>query len=154
MSYRPASSVDRISDYNGFSPCRSREVDRVYSTLLFKATFLFNCIIPLIFILVFCSLRVYWCLLIDDWASFIYFCISELYIYIYNNTVPPAVVGPLPPSQPRVHKHPIMIKIHPVVFKIQINNIPFFQSSRSQILDCVMSHGPRPLPRLLIDTAV
>ncbi len=39
MSYRAASSVDNITDYNGFSPRRSREVDRVYLTFLFKATF-------------------------------------------------------------------------------------------------------------------
>ncbi len=48
MSYL-AASVDSISVYNGFSPRRSREVDRVYLTL-FKATFLFNCIISLIYI--------------------------------------------------------------------------------------------------------
>ncbi len=42
MLYRAASSLDSITDYNGFSPCRSREVDRVYLTFLFKATFLFN----------------------------------------------------------------------------------------------------------------
>ncbi len=52
MLYRAASSVDSITDYNGFSPRRSREVDRVYLTFLFKATFLFNCIY-LIYILVF-----------------------------------------------------------------------------------------------------
>ncbi len=39
LSYRAASSVDNITDYNGFSPRRSREVDRVYLTFLFKATF-------------------------------------------------------------------------------------------------------------------
>ncbi len=54
-----------------------------------------------------------------------------------------------------VYNHPIMIKIHLVVFfLISINNIPFFKSSHSQLLGCVMSHRPRPLPRLLIDTAV
>ncbi len=42
MLYRTASSVDSITDYNEFSPCRSREVDGVYLTFLFKATFLFN----------------------------------------------------------------------------------------------------------------
>ncbi len=42
MSYL-AASVDSITD-NEFSPRRSHEVDRVYLTL-FKATFLFNCII-------------------------------------------------------------------------------------------------------------
>ncbi len=42
MLYRAASSVDSITDYNEFSPRRSREVDRVYLTFLFKATFLFN----------------------------------------------------------------------------------------------------------------
>ncbi len=47
MSYHAVSSVDSITDYNGFSPRRSREV---YLTFLFKATFLFNCIISLIFI--------------------------------------------------------------------------------------------------------
>ncbi len=44
MSYRAASNVDSITDYNGFSPRRSRGVDRVYLTFLFKVT-LFNCII-------------------------------------------------------------------------------------------------------------
>ncbi len=58
MLYR-ASGVDSITDYNGFSQCRSREVDRVYLTFSFKATFLFNCIIYLIFILVFCRLSVH-----------------------------------------------------------------------------------------------
>ncbi len=58
MLYR-AASVDSITDYNEFSPRRSREVDRVYLTFLFKATFLFNCIISLIFILVFCRLSVH-----------------------------------------------------------------------------------------------
>ncbi len=52
MLYR-ASGVDSITDYNGFSPCCSREVDRVYLTFSFKATFLFNCIIYFIFIRVF-----------------------------------------------------------------------------------------------------
>ncbi len=33
MSYR-AASVDSITDYNGFSPHRSSEVDRVYLTFL------------------------------------------------------------------------------------------------------------------------
>ncbi len=57
MSYR-ASGVDSITDYNGFSSHRSREVDRVtvYSTFLFNATLLFNSIIYLILILVFCRL--------------------------------------------------------------------------------------------------
>ncbi len=41
-----------------------------------------------------------------------------------------------------------------VFFKIQINHNPFFKSSGSQILGCVTSHKPRPLPRLLIDTGV
>ncbi len=41
MSYL-AASVDSITDYNEFSPRRSREVDR--------ATFLFNCIISLMYI--------------------------------------------------------------------------------------------------------
>ncbi len=57
MLYR-ASGVDSITDYNGFSPRHSCEVDPVYLTFLFKATFLFNCIIYLIFILVFCRLNV------------------------------------------------------------------------------------------------
>ncbi len=52
MLYR-ASGVDSITDYNGFLPCRSREGDRVY------LTFSFNCIIYLIFILVFCRLSVH-----------------------------------------------------------------------------------------------
>ncbi len=52
MLYR-ASGVDSFTDYNGFSQHRSHEVDRVYLSFLFKATFLFNCIIYLIFILVF-----------------------------------------------------------------------------------------------------
>ncbi len=56
MLYRAASSVDSITDYNEFSPRRSREV---YLTFLFKATFPFNCIISLIFILVFCRLSVH-----------------------------------------------------------------------------------------------
>ncbi len=50
MLYRAASSVDSITDYNEFSPRRSREVDGVYLTFLFKATFLFNCIIYLMYI--------------------------------------------------------------------------------------------------------
>ncbi len=37
MLYRAASSVDSITDYNEFSPRRSREV-----YFLFKATFPFN----------------------------------------------------------------------------------------------------------------
>ncbi len=44
MLYR-ASGVDSITDYEGFSPRRSLEVDmghRVYLTFLFKATFQFN----------------------------------------------------------------------------------------------------------------
>ncbi len=41
MSYL-AASVDNITDYNEFLPRRSHEVDRVYLTFLFKATFLFN----------------------------------------------------------------------------------------------------------------
>ncbi len=54
-----------------------------------------------------------------------------------------------------VHNHPIMIKIHPVVFfLIFINNFPFFKSSHSQIIVCVTSHRPRPLPQLLIDMGV
>ncbi len=57
--HRAASSVDSITDYNGFSLHRSREVDRVYLTFLFKATFLLNCIISLIFIFVFCRLSVH-----------------------------------------------------------------------------------------------
>ncbi len=49
----------------------------------------------------------------------------------------------------------VRIKIHPVFFfLIQINHNPFLKSSRSQILGCVMSHIPRPLPRLLINTGV
>ncbi len=53
------------------------------------------------------------------------------------------------------HNHPIMIKIHPVFFfLILINDNPFLKSSRSQILECVTSHRPRPLPWLLIDTSV
>ncbi len=56
MLYR-ASGVDSITDYNEFS--LPREVDRVYLTFSFKATFLFNCIIYLIFILVFCRLSVH-----------------------------------------------------------------------------------------------
>ncbi len=39
--YRATSSVDSITDYE-FSPRRSREVDKVHLTFLFKATFLFN----------------------------------------------------------------------------------------------------------------
>ncbi len=39
-------------------------------------------------------------------------------------------------------------------FLIPINNNPFLKSSRSQILVCVTSHRPRPLPLLLIDTGV
>ncbi len=58
MLYR-ASGVDSITDYNGFSPCHSREVDRVYLTFSFEATFLFNCIINFIFTLVFCRLSVH-----------------------------------------------------------------------------------------------
>ncbi len=54
--YCAASSVDSITDYNEFSPCRSREV---YLTFLFKSNFLFNCIISLIFILVFYRLSVH-----------------------------------------------------------------------------------------------
>ncbi len=44
MSYHATSnvSVDNISDCNGFLSRRSCEVDRVYLTFLFKATFLFN----------------------------------------------------------------------------------------------------------------
>ncbi len=34
MSYL-AASVDSITDYNGFSPHRSREVDRVYLTFFY-----------------------------------------------------------------------------------------------------------------------
>ncbi len=49
---RDASNVDRITDYNGFSPRRSREVASVYLTSLFLVT-LFNCII---FIVLFTSL--------------------------------------------------------------------------------------------------
>ncbi len=41
MLYR-ASGVDSFTDYNGFSQHRSHEVDRVYLSFLFKATFLFN----------------------------------------------------------------------------------------------------------------
>ncbi len=48
MLYRAASSVDSITDYNEFAPLA-----------LFKATFLFNCIISLIFILVVCRLSVH-----------------------------------------------------------------------------------------------
>ncbi len=59
MSYHVASSVDSITDYNRFSLRRSREVDMVHLTFLFKATFLFNCIISLIFIFVFCRLSVH-----------------------------------------------------------------------------------------------
>ncbi len=44
VSYCATSSLDSITDYNGFSPRRSCEVDRVYLTFLFKATFPFNCI--------------------------------------------------------------------------------------------------------------
>ncbi len=57
MLYR--ASVDSITDYNRFSPRRSLEVDKVYLTFVFKANFLFNCIIYLIFILVFCRLSVH-----------------------------------------------------------------------------------------------
>ncbi len=39
-------------------------------------------------------------------------------------------------------------------FIIHINLDPFLKSSHSQILGCVTSHRPRPLPRLLIDTTV
>ncbi len=41
-----------------------------------------------------------------------------------------------------------------VIFLIPINNVTFLKSSRSQMLGCVTSHRPRPLPRLLIDTGV
>ncbi len=41
MSYCATSTVDSITDYNGFSPRCSREVDR-YLTFLFKAMILFN----------------------------------------------------------------------------------------------------------------
>ncbi len=58
VSYRAASTVDSITDYNGFSPRCSREVD-MYLMLLFKTTFLFKCIICLIFILQFCRLSVH-----------------------------------------------------------------------------------------------
>ncbi len=42
MSYHAASNIsgDSISDYNGFLPHLSCEVDRVHLTFLFKATFL------------------------------------------------------------------------------------------------------------------
>ncbi len=50
MLYRAASSVDSITDYNEFSPSRSR-----YLRLLSYLT-----IISLIFILVFCRLSVHW----------------------------------------------------------------------------------------------
>ncbi len=54
-----------------------------------------------------------------------------------------------------VHNHPIMMKIHTVLFfLIPMNNNPFLKSSRSQILVGVTSHRPRPLPRLLIDSSV
>ncbi len=54
-----------------------------------------------------------------------------------------------------VHIHPIMIKIHPVFFFfVPINKIPFLKSSLSQVLGCVTSHRPRPLPWLSIDTGV
>ncbi len=43
-----------------------------------------------------------------------------------------------------VHIHPLMIKIHPVLFLIPINNIPFLKSSHSQLLRCVTSHNPGP----------
>jgi len=39
--YRAASNVDSITEYNGFSLRRSREVDGVYLTFLFKVA-LFN----------------------------------------------------------------------------------------------------------------
>ncbi len=55
----PAWAAWVIMGYHGFSPCRSCEVDRVYLTFLFKATFQFNCIISLIFILVFCRLSIH-----------------------------------------------------------------------------------------------
>ncbi len=58
VSYHAAFNVGSITDYNGFSQRRSREVDRVYLTFLFKVT-LFNFLIYLIFILVLCSLRVH-----------------------------------------------------------------------------------------------
>ncbi len=58
MSYSATSTVDSITDYNGFSPRCSREVD-MYLTFLFKANFLFNCIIYFIFILEFCRLSVH-----------------------------------------------------------------------------------------------
>ncbi len=50
-----------------------------------------------------------------------------------------------------VFVHPLMIKSTQCVF-ISINNIPFLKSSRSQLLGCVTSHRPWPLPRLLTDT--
>ncbi len=39
-------------------------------------------------------------------------------------------------------------------FFIPINHKHRLRSSRSQILGCVTSHKPKPLPRLLIDTGV
>ncbi len=41
-----------------------------------------------------------------------------------------------------------------VFFFILLNHFPFLISSHSQMPVCVMSHRPRPLPRLLIDTSV
>ncbi len=58
VSYRAASTVDSINDYNWFSPRYSREVD-MYLMFLFKSNFLFNCIIYFIFILEFCRLSVH-----------------------------------------------------------------------------------------------
>ncbi len=41
-----------------------------------------------------------------------------------------------------------------VFFLISLNHFPFLISSHSQMLVCVTSHRPRPLPRLFIDTSV
>ncbi len=43
-----------------------------------------------------------------------------------------------------VHKHPIMIKIHPVFFFISFNTFPFLKSCRSQMPVCVTSHRQAP----------
>ncbi len=50
-----------------------------------------------------------------------------------------------------VHNHPKMIKIHPVLFFYLLKSLPLSQIESSVH---VMSHGRRPLPRLLIDSSV
>ncbi len=50
-----------------------------------------------------------------------------------------------------VHKHPIMIKIHPVFFFLSTKILSLSQIEPSVR---VTSHGRRPLPRLLIDSSI